>query len=99
MTDLFASISLSFADGATVDEDALCREMHSLGLSQDQTSTEGHPVRMPDFTFVGRMPSEDREGTHRSLYRGLNAALKRLEVHGRFFILVSPDVDWICCHF
>lgn len=99
MKDLFAVISLSVQERDAVDEPALLNEMQGLGLGQGLTSTEGHPVTLPDLTFAGHIPPTDRMEAHRKLHRGLNSALKRLNLHGRFFILVSPDVDWSCCHF
>ena len=99
MEDLFTIISLSFDDPATVDVQALSQEMQALGLSQGLISTEGQPVTLPEFSFAGTIPSGVRMEVHQRLHRGLNAALKRLNHHGRFFILVSPDVDWSCCCF
>jgi hypothetical protein len=99
MEDLFAIISLSLQEPGAVDKPALLDEMKGLGLSQCLTSTEGHPVTLPELAFAGSIALADRMETHRKLHRGLNAALKRLNLHGRFFILVSPDVDWSCCHF
>ena len=99
MREMFASISLSFDDPAPVNREALESEMKGLGLSRGLTATEGQPVILPEFCFRGTFLSENRKEIHRQLYRGLNAALKKLGLHGRFFILVSPDVDWTCCHF
>ena len=99
MNDMFALISLSFADTVTVDAQALSLEMQELGLGQGLVVEGAHPVTLPQFTFAGNFPSGDRADLHRKLHRGLNVALKRLNMHGSFFILVSPDTDWSCCHF
>jgi hypothetical protein len=99
MKDLFVMVALSFAEGVAVDTKALEEEMKALGLDQNQTSTEGHPVVFPQYAFGGSVSSEDRAETHRKFHRGLNGFLKKLALHGRFLIVVASDVDWSCCHF
>jgi hypothetical protein len=99
MKDLFVMVALSFAEGVAVDAKALADEMKALGLDQNQKSTEGHPVVFPQYAFGGCVPSEDRTETHRKIHRGLNGILKKLALHGKFLIVVAPDVDWSCCHF
>jgi hypothetical protein len=99
MSDVFSTISLSISNPDAINQEALLEEMRILGLTRNLTSTEGYPVRLPEYCFAGTMQSEDRMKTHRHLHRGLNNALIRLGLHGRFFILVSSDADWSCCNF
>lgn len=99
MNHVFGLVSLSFDECAGVDETALSAGMEALGLARGLRSTEGRPVALPRYIFAGTFPSGDRTEVHKELHRGLNSALKSLDLHGRFFVLVSPEADWSWCHF
>ncbi len=99
MTSLFATVSLSFDDKAKLDRAALAEELQTLGLGQHLKSTEGGPVELPQNVYAGQITGPDRLAIHRSLHHGLNAILKKLSLHGRFFIETSVDQDWSCCFF
>ena len=99
MTSLFATISLSFDDNSQPNGNLLADGMKGLGLSQHLQSTEGNPVELPQYVYAGQITGADRLEIHRTLHRGLNAILKRLSLHGRFFIETSVDQDWSCCFF
>ena len=99
MTSLFATISLSFDDKTKPDDTTLAEEMKILGLGQHLKATEGAPVELPKYVYAGQITGADRLEIHRALHRGLNAVLKRLSLHGRFFIETSVDQDWSCCFF
>ena len=99
MSDLFALISLSFNDDSTVDEEALSREMSAVGLGKKLNSTEGYEVTLPRHDFACVLPPGDTMEVLRRIHRNLNSILKKLNVHGRFLVLVSPEASWSCCHF
>lgn len=99
MKSFFATVSLSFDDTLTPNSTALVDEIKSLGLDQRLTSTEGHPAELPKNTFSSQFKGEDKKEIHQNIHRGLNRILKKLSLHGRFFIEVSLDPDWSCCFF
>jgi hypothetical protein len=99
MKSFFATASISFDDKSQPKDTALADEMKSLGLAQKLTSTEGHLVDLPKYTFAGQIQGEDRAEIHRTIHRGLNGILKKLSLHGKFFIEISLDQDWSCCSF
>lgn len=96
---LFATVSLSFDDSTLPDDDELTQKMATLGLSRHLVSTEGDSVELPRYVYAGQIEGPGRQEIHRSLHRGVNAVLRELALHGRFFIETSLDQDWSGCHF
>lgn len=99
MKTFFVAITLHTDPDGAAQQTRLVEEMEKLGLGRILKATEGQLAELPRDTFAGMIEGTDATVLHKTMYRGLNAALKKCGLHGRFLITVSENCDWTCCHY
>jgi len=99
MKSFFVAITLHTDPDGAAQQTGLVEEMERLGLGQNLKTTEGQLAVLPRDTFAGMIEGADAVVVHKAMYHGLNSALKKCGLHGRFMITVSKDCDWTCCHY
>jgi len=99
MKSYFVVITFHTDPDGAAEQTGLTAEMEKMGLGRGLKASEGQPAELPRDTFAGRVNGEDSHSVHQTMHRGLNTALKKCDLHGRFLITVSEDCDWSCCFY